>query len=38
MAGTVYFLGAGLSESLEIPGKPIPLMFDFVSVMAEYTP
>jgi hypothetical protein len=36
MASTVYFLGAGLSKSLEIPGKPIPLMFDFVSVMAEY--
>ena len=32
----VYFVGAGLSKALEKPGKPIPLMYDFVSVMADY--
>lgn len=31
----VYFVGAGLSKSLEKPGKRIPLMCDFVQVMAE---
>lgn len=31
-----YFVGAGLSKALEKPGKRIPLMYDFVSVMAEY--
>lgn len=36
MAGTVYFVGAGLSKSLEVPRRPIPLMLDFVSVMADY--
>jgi hypothetical protein len=36
MANVVYFIGAGLSKSLEKPGRPIPLMFDFVSVMADY--
>jgi len=34
----VYFVGAGLSKSLEKPGKRIPLMYDFVSVMAQYAP
>jgi hypothetical protein len=34
----VYFVGAGLSKSLEKPGKRIPLMYDFVQVMAEYAP
>jgi len=33
----VYFIGAGLSKSLEKPGKRIPLMHDFVQVMAEYS-
>jgi hypothetical protein len=32
----VYFVGAGLSKSLEKAGKRIPLMYDFVQVMAEY--
>jgi hypothetical protein len=31
----VYFVGAGLSKSLEKPGKRIPLMFNFVQVVAE---
>jgi hypothetical protein len=34
----VYFVGAGLSKSLERLGKLIPLMYDFVSVMADYAP
>lgn len=34
----VYFVGAGLTKSLELPGKPIPLMGDFVQVMAGYAP
>ncbi len=36
MARRLYLVGAGLSKSLEKGGKPIPLMFDFVSVMAEH--
>lgn len=32
----VYFVGAGLTESLEKPGVPVPLMYDFVRVMADY--
>lgn len=32
----VYFVGGRLSKALERPGKRIPLMYDFVSVMAEY--
>src|SRR5689334_18625675 len=35
MASTVYFIGAGLTKSLEC-GLPVPLMMDFVQVMAEY--
>lgn len=31
----VYFVGAGLSKALEKPGSRIPLMNDFVQVMAE---
>ncbi len=31
-----YFVGAGLTKSLEKSGKPIPLMYDFVRVMADY--
>jgi hypothetical protein len=34
----LYFVGAGLSKSVEKPGKRIPLMYDFVSAMAEYAP
>jgi hypothetical protein len=33
----LYFVGAGLSKSLEKPGKRIPLMHDFVQVMAEHS-
>jgi hypothetical protein len=36
MAHKLYFVGAGLSKSLEKTDKPIPLMFDFVSVLAEH--
>jgi hypothetical protein len=36
MAHKLYFVGAGLFKSLEEPCSPIPLMFDFVSVMAEH--
>lgn len=36
MAHRLYLIGAGLSKSLEKAGQPIPLMFDFVSVMAEH--
>ena len=32
----VYFVGAGLTKSLEKAEKPIPLMYDFVRVMADY--
>jgi hypothetical protein len=34
----VYFVGAGFSKALEKIGKRIPLMYDFVQVMAEYAP
>jgi len=36
MARKLYLVGAGLSKSLEKAGKPIPLMFDFVSAMADH--
>lgn len=32
----VYFIGAGLTKSLEIAPNRIPLMTDFISVMADY--
>jgi hypothetical protein len=32
----VYFVGAGLTKSLEIADWPVPMMWDFVSVMAHY--
>jgi hypothetical protein len=32
----VYFVGAGLTKALEKPGKPVPLMNDFIRVMAGY--
>jgi len=36
MRNIVYFIGAGLTKSLELPDKPVPLMWDFVSVMADH--
>ncbi len=33
---SVYFIGAGLSRSLQLPDYPIPLMGDFMQVMAHY--
>lgn len=36
MRNIVYFVGAGLPKSLELRQKPIPLMCDFVSVLADY--
>lgn len=36
MRKIVYFVGAGLTKALEKPGKPIPLMNDFIRIMAEY--
>lgn len=32
----LYFVGAGLTKSPEITGSPVPLMTDFVHVMAHY--
>jgi hypothetical protein len=32
----VYFVGAGLTKALEIPCSPVPMMWDFVSTMADY--
>ncbi len=32
----LYFVGAGLTKSLQTPGRPVPMMNDFVSVMADY--
>lgn len=36
MPHILYFVGAGLTRSLALPGKPIPIMTDFIRVMAEY--
>lgn len=36
MDRALYFVGAGLTKSLQRPGRPIPMMNDFVSVMADY--
>jgi hypothetical protein len=36
MQNIVYFAGAGLTKALQIPDFPVPLMYDFVQVMAEY--
>lgn len=36
MRNFLYFVGAGLSRALQRVGKPIPVMKDFVSVLAEY--
>jgi hypothetical protein len=32
----VYVIGAGLTKSLELPGRRVPLLNDFVSVIADY--
>jgi hypothetical protein len=32
----VYFIGAGLTKSLETCDCPVPMMWDFVSTMAHY--
>ena len=32
----VYFVGAGLTKSLEVSSHRVPLMNDFISVMADY--
>jgi hypothetical protein len=36
MRKILYFRGAGLSKSLQVPGKPIPMMLDFVGGLADY--
>ncbi len=36
MHHSVYFIGAGLTKSLHLPDRPVPLMTDFVRVMADY--
>ncbi len=36
MRNILYFVGAGLTKSLELPSKPVPLMWDYISVMADY--
>ena len=36
MDHVLYFVGAGLTKSLQRPGRPVPMMNDFVSVMADY--
>jgi hypothetical protein len=32
----LYFVGAGLTKSVQLPDKPLPLMYDYLSVMASY--
>jgi len=36
MDHALYFVGAGFTKSLQKPGRPVPMMNDFVSVMADY--
>lgn len=36
MPSIVYFVGAGLTKSLETNGRPVPAMWDFTSTMADY--
>ncbi|MCJ7502158.1 MAG: hypothetical protein MUP80_03740, partial [Acidobacteriia bacterium] len=36
MPNIIYFVGAGLTKSLQRSDFPVPLMNDFVSVMADY--
>jgi hypothetical protein len=36
MTHALYFAGAGLTKSLQKPGRPVPMMNDFISVMADY--
>lgn len=36
MQNIAYFIGAGLTKSLETSGWPVPTMWDFTSTMASY--
>jgi hypothetical protein len=36
MRKLLYFVGAGLTKPLQLPKKPLPLMYDYISVMANY--
>jgi hypothetical protein len=36
MPSIAYFVGAGLTKSLETSGRPVPGMWDFTSTMANY--
>jgi hypothetical protein len=36
MNHALYFIGAGLTKSLQKPKRPVPMMNDFISVMADY--
>ena len=36
MNNSLYFVGAGLTKSLQKPRRPVPMMNDFISVMADY--
>lgn len=36
MRNILYFVGAGLTKSLQLPDKPLPLMWDYIGVMANY--
>jgi hypothetical protein len=36
MPNIAYFVGAGLTKSLETNGRPVPAMWDFTSTMADY--
>jgi hypothetical protein len=36
MPNVAYFVGAGLTKSLETNGRPVPAMWDFTSTMADY--
>src|SRR5579863_847150 len=36
MSRILYFVGAGLTKALALPTRPVPAMFDFISISAEY--
>src|ERR1035438_5577629 len=36
MSRMVYFIGAGLTKALALQSHPVPTMFDFIAVSAEY--
>lgn len=36
MPNVAYFVGAGLTKSLETNDRPVPAMWDFTSTMADY--